>query len=184
MLGRLVGAVGDVDPRKALARQVLGGKLAHLAGTEDEQGAILQGAETLARQADGGRRDRDGPAGDPRLGSGTLARAQGEAEERVHDGARGALLLRHREGLLELGEDLVLAEDLGLEPRGDPHQVQDRLALLARREARRLAPVPRHEAAQGLEPARGLGSQGVDLRAVAGREDHPLEDLGRRQELR
>ena len=105
--------------------------------------------------------------------------------------ARGTRALQHRperagverDGvrLLDLPEDLRLADDHRVERRGDAEQVAQRLVAVERVEvraqARRQCALVDEEAMQRLD-GRGVLDTGVELDAIAGRDDHRLADAG------
>src|SRR5207248_5078067 len=86
-----------------------------------------------------------------------------------------ALLARRLERVLHLPENLRLADDERVEPRGDAEQVRDRRAVAVLEQVRlerlrRELVILAEEPDQLLARARGVGRLDVDLRTVARRQ--------------
>ena len=123
LLGDLAGelggargsAVGDEDGGCALLDEVARGEVGHLARADDEDGLAAQAAEDLAREIDGDRGDGDGRAADLGFGADALGNGEGALQERLERGGDGAGLARDGVRLLDLAEDLRLADDHGIQ---------------------------------------------------------------------
>src|SRR5207247_1831435 len=116
-------AAGDDDLSYALRAQVLRCEGADLAGAHDEHPAAVEAPENLAGQGDRGKADRDRALTEPRLRAHALADAKRGMEQPREQGpgtlARGGDLKR----LLDLSENLRLADDERIEPGRHPEQV-------------------------------------------------------------
>ena len=86
-------------------------------------------AEDLAGEVDGDGGDGDGRAADLGLGADALGDGEGALQERLERGGDGADLAGDGVGLLDLAEDLRLADDHGVERGGDAEEMADGLAL-------------------------------------------------------
>jgi len=113
----------------------------------------------------------------PSRGSGAhfLGDREGVLEQLVQQHAQGARLLGVACGVLDLAEDLRLADDHGIEPARHPEDVADRVALRVGIQVRR--DLGEREAMEAREPVGGMlrlfGGE-VELGAVAGRQDRRL----------
>src|SRR5262249_14690701 len=124
-LGAVGVAVGDEDAAGSEGLEVLERQIPHLAGADDQDGLVAEGVEDVAGDVDGDA--GDGEAALVHAGglADLLADVQGLAEDGVEDRADGPLLLGGVVGLLDLAEDLALAEDQALEAGGDAEEVVD-----------------------------------------------------------
>ena len=127
--GALLGAIGDEDGGCALLDEMTRGQFGHLARADDEDGLAAQAAEDLAGEVDGDGGDGDGGAADLGLGADALGDREGALEERFERGGDGADLAGDGVGLLDLAEDLRLADDHGVERAGDAEEMADGLAI-------------------------------------------------------
>jgi hypothetical protein len=127
--GLLVGAVGDQDGGCALLDEMARGELGHLASADEQDGLALERTEDFAGEVDGDRRDGDGRAADLGLGADALGDGEGALEQRLERGGDGADLAGDGVGLLDLAEDLGLANDHGVERGGDAEEMADGFAL-------------------------------------------------------
>ena len=137
---------------------------------------LVQRVENLFGQLHGGGHDRNAAALDVRFGADMFGHVESPLEGTVQTRAGGMVLQRDFVGLLELAEDLGLADDHGVQAAGDFEQV-----LQAVRFSQRINFVIHHavESVVGDEeffqlgecPLGGERCGGVDLHAVAGRED-------------
>ena len=153
-------------------------ELDHLAGADEQHLGLAQVLEQLRGEAHRGRRhaDRVAPI------SVEVRTSLATANERwniccsVRAERAGAVGLAHR--LLQLAEDLRLAEHHRVEAAGDAERVARRRAALEHvgvlRAASALAtpPMPASQSTAGVD-ARRVGAD-VDLGAVAGRDDRDL----------
>ena len=173
-LAVVVAAQGHGD-RAALRPQGGGRKAAHLAVADHDRTLSLERAEKLRRapRADLGR--GRGHAGQPCLSAHALARRDRAPEHRVQHSVHGLCLARERHRALDLRDDLVVAENLTLQPGGDLHQMmysvlpgaRDAVAAVFRRvKARRLG---QHRERVELS---ALCAVQIQFSPVAGREQH------------
>ena len=127
--GALEGAVGDEDGACTLLDEMAGGKFAHFACADEEDGAALERAEDLARHFNGDRSDGDGVGADLGFGAGVFGGGKGALQqmfELAGDGAGGA---GDGEGLFDLAENLRLADDHGVEAGGHAEEMADGLLV-------------------------------------------------------
>ena len=128
--------------RAAAAHEMLRRQLAHLARAHEQHVLVLQLAEDLARQLDRDVGDGDRVATDARLRAHALGRGQRAIAQRVEGRAQGARLLRRLVGLLDLPEDLRLADHHRLQAGRDAEGVADGLRVRVAVDDRvQLAPV-------------------------------------------
>ena len=149
-----------------------------------QDGLAAQAAEDLAGEIDGDRCDGDGGAADLGLGADSLGHREGALQERFERRGDGAGLARDGVGLLDLAEDLRLADDHGVERAGDAEEMADGLALAELVEVRfeegggyGEVLVQEAEKVGGIAVA-GVVLDGEELDAVAGGEDEGLADAG------
>ena len=179
--GALVRAIGDEDVRAAGAAQVARGEFAHLAGAHDHDGAVVERAEDLARQFDGGIADRDRHLADAGLGAHALGDAEGAGHQAIQPAAERAAILGRGVGGLELSQNLRLADHHGIQAGGDAEEMVDGVAAFVPVEVRPDGGgadgfvVGQEAVDDGLRVRRVLGGQG-DFDAVAGGEDHGFAD--------
>ena len=128
-LGAGLGAVGDDEIGGAVLDEVAGGELGHLAGADEQDGFSGQGAEDLAGEVDGDRGDGDAGGADLGLGADALGDGEGALEQAFEGAGDGTDLAGDGVGLLDLAEDLGLADDHGVERAGDAEEVADGVAL-------------------------------------------------------
>ena len=154
-----------------------GGEIDHLAGADHERGALAQVRVHAPREADGRGGERDGVGADLRLGADALRGRKRRLKKLVERGTGAAGLVRYAIGILELAQDLRLAEHHGVESRGDGEGMRDGEPVLMDVQARGEIQVV---AVMILEPLRELRgariARPVHFRAIAGRENHHLGD--------
>jgi hypothetical protein len=155
---------------------------------DDEHGVVAQLAEHLQGQLDGGGTDAHGSLADGGLGAHALADLERVPEQPVEDHGRAAAVAGHLVGGLELGDDLRLADDHGVEARGDAEEVGDGavagVAVQRRLELARLDPgVTRQVSERRLASRERVAPVQVQLGAVAGAERHGLAGHALVQEL-
>ena len=126
--------------------------------------------------------ERRGGAVDVGLGVRALADAQRLLEEHVEGGSDGAELLADPQRVAGLAEDLALADDHRVEPGGDVEEVGDRAVVVVDVEVGhqrlgRLTGAVDEQAGDLLDAAVEAVDVGVDLEAVAGRDDGRLGDV-------
>ena len=129
-LRAIEAAVGDDHAADLLRVQVPRGELDHVAGADQERRVALEAAEDAARELDAGGCDRDRARADGGLAADLLGDGERRLEQPVQQRARGARLLRRAVGVLQLAEDLGLAEDQRIESGSDREDVPDRIRLL------------------------------------------------------
>ena len=182
--GALGSAVGDENGGCALLDEMAGGEVGHLARSDDKDGLTAQTAEDLAGEIDGDGGDGDGGAADAGLGADTLGHREGALQERLERGGDGAGLARDSVGLLDLAENLRLADDHGVERGSDAEEMADGLALAELVEVRLEGgggdgEVLVQEAQEVWRIAvAGVVLDGEELDAVAGGEDEGFSDAG------
>jgi hypothetical protein len=127
--------------------------------------------------------NRDPVPGNVGFCAGPLASFQGIAGQPLKDGPRGARLASVEQRFADLGQDLGLTEHQRIEPTGNPKQMPYR--IVADVGVRRLfEQAGRDAVVAGEEPknlATGIATvsvYGVDLGAIAGRENHSLAKVG------
>ena len=186
-LGARAGAAGDDDLADPVRAQVLCGQGRDLAGAHHQHAPPFQPAEDLARQLDGGKAHRDRAFAERRLGSHPLADPEGRLEQARQQGADALPVGGDLERVLDLAQDLRLADDHGIEAGRHAKQVPRRVAVRpleqVRHERLGLHPVI---AGQELDDfsarLQRIVAGDVDLRAVAGREQHRLRGRGARRQ--
>ena len=160
---RLVeGAVGDQQEAQPGLGQRAARQLAHLAGADDQGGAVGQVAQGLPGQRRRHLPQRPRPQADLRLRPRALAGVEGLPEERGEDRPGGAGRLGGLEGRLDLAQDLILAHQQRVEPGGHARQVAGGLAVAADVEVG-----PQVAGGQAATP--GQGGQEPLLLGMAGR---------------
>ena len=133
----LEGAVGDHQRADALGEQLARRELAHLAGADQQRRLVVEGVEDVARQLDRRRADRHRLLGDAGLGAHALGHRERLVEAAMQHAPRRADGRGHRVLLLQLAEDLRLADDHRVEARGDAEEVAHGLAPVMHVEVRR-----------------------------------------------
>ena len=147
-----------------LRLQVDARELRHLAGPEDQHAETLQVAEDLLRH-------RHGPLAESGLGPDAFADGERGVEQTVRQRAGVFEIVCGGVSVLDLTENLRLADDQGIESGGDAKQVTRRVRAAVDEQVRRHrvvaeAVILAHEPAEeALGPLR-VGHR-VDLRAVA-----------------
>ena len=170
-LGAARAAVGDDQAADALGVQVTRAELDHLARADQQRRVAVEAREHAPREPDAGRGDRNGGCPDRGLGANALRDRKRGLEQAVELAARGARLPGGAVGVLELPEDLRLAEDQRVEPGSNrermAHGVRPLDAIQALGErgvAARLGDQPAGHRLRGT-------ADGVHLGAVAGGDD-------------
>ena len=179
--GAVERAVGDHHVADAVAEQMARRQLAHLAGADQHRGLVLETVEDRARQLDRRRADRHRAAGDAGLGAHPLGDRERLVEPAVQHRAGGADAGGAGVELLQLAEDLRLADHHRVEARGDAEEMADRVAPassveMRRQIARRAALRARRNSAMRstTPPARARAADHLD--PVAGADDGRLVD--------
>ncbi|GBC87536.1 hypothetical protein HRbin12_01546 [bacterium HR12] len=181
--GPLRRAVQHPDGLDPTPPQVADGEARHPPGADDDRGAPLEPPEGLGGELGAGVDEGVGGRADPRFGPHAPPGPEGGLEQPGEGPVHGALGLGRAERVADLGQDLGLAEDHGVEPRGHLQEVLDGLVLVVGDEGRSdlaglHAPGLAEQALQGLEARVVGGHRGVDLDPVAGREHDPAVDGG------
>ena len=160
------------------------GELGHLAGADQQDRLAVERAEDFAGEVDGDRGDGDGRAANLGFGADALGDGEGALQERLERGGDGADLAGDGVGLLDLAEDLRLADDHGVERGGDAEEMADGLALAELVEVRLDGLGGDGEVlvqeAQEAEVGRTVTGflAGDELDAIAGGEDEGFADAG------
>ena len=159
-------AVGD-GQRRAVRAQRARRQLGHLAGADDQHAPPVEAAEHLARELDRHRADRHRVARD----RGLAPHAPRDAERALRSrrsGSAPAVPVLHGGvvRLLDLPQDLRLADDQRIQAGGDAEQVVHRLGVARARRGARRAPAPATPArrASALAPARAARASRVGRR--------------------
>ncbi len=142
----------------------------------------LEPREHAPREADAGGGDRDRARADRGLGAHPLGDGEGGLEQAVQQRTGRARLLRRAVRVLELSEDLRLAEDQRVEPGGDRERVTHGVRPLDAVQAVREHPVAAGLGDQPGGERLGAGADAVEFGAVAGRDDQALGKSGQRAE--
>ena len=179
VFGAGAAAVGDGQGARLAGREMGGCQLDHFAGADEEHAGFAQVFEELRGQAHRGRGHADGVAADLGRGAHFLGHRERALEHLLQRAAQGAggIGLAHR--LLELAEDLRLAEHHRVEPAGDPEGMAGRRRPFEH-VGMRTQGVARHAAHAG-QPVDGrlhglsVGTH-VDLGTIAGGDDGDLVD--------
>ena len=144
--GPLAAAVGNGHGFHALAREMPGAVLDHLAGADHQHRQPIDLTEDLVRQLERGERQRHRVVADAGLGAHDLRGLERMLEKAVQNGAEGLVLLGGLPGLLDLADHLGFAEHHRIHARGDLEQMQHGQAMLQREqvftEAARLGLMP------------------------------------------
>ena len=178
LLGALERAARDHHLRPTRT-QVAGRELAHFPGAEEQRPAVLDAAERLGCELDGGGHDRLRQLGQARLGAHALARAERILEEPVQQRPGRAGGQRRIVGLAHLAEDLGLARHERVETGRDPEEVLDRSLVIPARE--HVAELEPGAALEVLAGALLVSAREVDLGAVARREHDRLDPVARQR---
>ena len=176
--GALGRAVDDDDVGGPAAGQRRGGEGGHRAGAHHDRPA----AEDLADPVERGRHEGRRELVDGRLGVHALADAQGLLEQHVERRADRPGLLAAGQRLAGLAEDLALADRHRVEPGRHLEQVRDRPVVVVDVEVRQQvlggpARALDQQPGELLDAAVEAVDVGVDLQAVAGRDDGGLGDV-------
>ena len=103
-------AVGDQQPAHLAGHQVAGGQFDSLAGADQQHVRFIQPRERFLRQPHRGGGDADRVAPDGGFGARALGGGEGLLERAVERAAEAAGIARIVPGLLDLAEDLRLAQ--------------------------------------------------------------------------
>ena len=176
-------AVGDGDRRDARIMQRTNEPFAHLARAEHQHRDAVERTQPLARHRDGGLRHRGDVAADRRLGAGPLAGLDRVTEQRREHRAGGVFVLARLPRPPHLTEHFVFAHDRRVETGGHTEEMANRLLVVVRvevvgEEFGRLVGDGREELAHVLIRAVELFDVGVDLGAVARRQDDGFGHVG------
>ena len=174
LVGAAHGAVGDDHAPGAMFMQVARHELDGLTGADEQHRQFVEAREHLAREAHRRVGDGHGVVADVGLGAYLLGHGEAELEQPVQALAGSPGRPRQLVSVLDLAQDLRLAEDLGVEAAGNPEQVLHGGVALVPVEAGmhvwivgaafRCEPMRQGRAVFALQ-------LGVDLGAVAGGED-------------
>jgi hypothetical protein len=177
LLGSSQGTIGDDQAFDARTHEMACGQGVHVAGAHHEGGVGAQVRIHAPRQTDGRGGDRHRILTDASLRSHAFGRGKGGLEQFIERGAGTAGFLRHAVRILQLTQNLRLAEHHGIESRGDVEGVLDGLLfpvnVQAGSEVQSIAVMP-FEPIRQVRAARGAGP--VHFGAVASGQDHDLRD--------
>ena len=133
------GAARDRDLADALRAQVLRRQRADLAGADDQDAPALEPAEDLSRQLHRREADRHRALAERRLAADALADVERPVKQLAQHRAGAAPFRRGLERVLDLPEDLRLADDQRVEAGGDAEQMLRRVGVGEREQMRREA---------------------------------------------
>ena len=132
-LRHLVGALersrGEVDVPDPLLPQEAQGDLTHLAGANQQDVPAVEVAEDAGRRGHGGMADRDGTSSDSGFMARALCRPDRAAGNDLESRVQASGLPGCDQRLLELSEDLRLADHHGIEAAGHPEEMRDGLLV-------------------------------------------------------
>ena len=117
-------AIGDDHAAETVGVQVPRNERDHVAGADEQRRALLEAREDRARHRNRRRGDRDGVGADLRLGPHALRDRECRLEQAIEQRPGRAGVLRGAVGILELAEDLRLAEHHRVESRRDRERVR------------------------------------------------------------
>ena len=118
LLATLQGAVGNHDGMGLARSKVGGAQLDHLAGTHKQQPYLAEILKQLAGQPNGGCRHADRMGADLGGRSNLFGDRKRALEQLAQRGAQRAGLFGGTHGILELPQDLWLAQHHGIQPAG------------------------------------------------------------------
>ncbi len=107
----------------AVIPQVTAAQLHHFAGAYQHDGLAVQVAENLARQHYCRVGDRNRMFADAGAGADGLGGGEGVLEQAIENSSQAACIVSLLPGLLQLTQDLGLAEHQGVQSAGHPDQV-------------------------------------------------------------
>ena len=116
-------AVGDDDASDALGVQMTGTQADHLAGAHHERGVFAKVAEDAPREVGRNGGDRYRLGADERVGSDPFGCGEAASEQPIQPMADMAVFEREAIGLLELTQDLGLADHHGVQSGCDTQEV-------------------------------------------------------------
>ena len=179
-VGAFAGAVSEQDGAGAMSDEMARGEFAHLAGADEEDGFAVERAEDFAREIDGDRGDGDGGAADLRLRADFFCGGEGGLQQRLKLGGDGADFAPGVVSILDLTENLRLADDHGIEAGGDAEEMTNGGDIMKLVEVRReFDGIDGEVLGEEVIDARiGRVGGGENLDAVAGGEDHGFTDAG------
>ena len=178
------GPVRYSSDQAAARAEVARRQLAHLAGSDEQDGAAVEVVEYLLCESRRSGRDGGRAFADRRLDAGAPTGMERLPEEVIEKGARRATL----EGVAHLAQDLTLSRHEGVEPCGDAKQVQGGAVVSEAVEngGERGAVGAGERQQRGARPLVQIAAfavtREVQLRPVAGRENHglaPIRELER-----
>jgi len=186
-LGPAQRAVGDGQAHDAGFAQMAGDQLDGLAGTDQQCTGPAEVIEDTTRQADRGIGHGNRVLADRGFGAHLLGDRERMLEQPLQLAAQPHVLARNLIGILELTENLRLAQHHGIEPRGDTHQMAGRFTLVIVIGA--TEQLLRRHAMEGAQPleqlALAIGHRyAVELGAVAGRQHRGFAHVGQGPQLR
>jgi hypothetical protein len=178
-LGQLLRALGravcEREAARMMRREVACGKLDHLARAHEQHALLADRGIDAFREQDCRRGHGHDARADLGLAAYCLRHRKSALEHLVQQPAQRAGGLRRAHGVLELPQDLRLAQHHGIEPARHAEGVFHRLLL------RQLVKIGVEllalEAVVGCGPVDGgarLGGRAIDLGAVAGGDDRRL----------
>ena len=120
-------AVGHRDGQGRLGGEMRHAQLDHFPCTDKEDMHLTEVFKQASRQPNGGCSHADGMGPDLGLAAHLLGNGERALKELVQRRSQRSRFVGHSHGILELTQDLRLAEDHGVQPTGDPKGVPRRV---------------------------------------------------------
>ena len=157
------------------------GELDGFAGADQQHYRDLQTRERFLRQAHRDRSHRDRVGADAGVGTRALGGDEGMLEQAIEVATQGACAARGDPCLLDLAEDLRLAQDQRIKTSRDPEQVPRGVAIVVAIEVIvEIATVAWVRRQPVAERAAVVVGDGIQLGAVAGRQQRDFMHLRQR----
>ena len=171
------GAVGDHKFPHPFSFQVRHHQFGHIARADHHHGLVVQAFEYFPRQFHGHVTDRHREAGDAGLAAHPLGGLKDLLHQSGEIGSHCPLLAGDLEALLDLPQNLRLADHHGFEAAGHPEQMRDSRLIVENDGAALYLSLPAgksslHPGQDGLGGLFALGSRKIKLHPVAGGEHH------------
>ena len=170
-------AIGHQQLAHPMLGQMSGRQFDGVASADQQDRGLVEFGKGLLGQTHGGEGHRDRLVADAGFAAGALGHGEGVLEQTIQRGLEGALQARRLPGLLDLTQDLGLAQNHRIQPCRDPEQVTHGGIVFVVVQVR--VQVLGLQMGKGRQPEFGpvLGPvfhPAVDLGAVAGRQQGDL----------
>jgi hypothetical protein len=176
-LRMLERAIGDQQALGVLLQQMPCGELDGLAGADQQNAGLAQVTEDLLCKTHPGEGDRNRMRADLGVRADPLGDSKAMLEQPVEAGTQAAGVARQLPGVLDLAQDLRLAQHQRVEAGGYPEQVAHSVTVMVLIQAApknvELKPVGLGQPACGLALV-AVADAAVDLGAIAGGNDRGL----------